>query len=364
MGKIKVDQIEVESASSVQINNPVKVDTISEKTSGSGVTIDGVLIRDGSIGSSYLDVSTTETIQSLSSSSGVLSINVANGKTGTITLTENITDIDFTNVPTSGHVTFTLYVSTDTTTSYIININKITVNGGSESDGLSNSFTVSQGVNTKDVVTFQFFNASQPVVTNTGQVRSESIPVTDSLEGYFDVDNFTSGTTWEDQSGNNRDLSFTSIGGFNADGSINFNSNTRINTATSAIPVANNYTCIFVMSTTDTQALFWHGSFGFLGAYSSASKGYHSGVGTPTLYKGTSQISNLYDNIRTSTSYYLEFSDCDFDSGDTLMLNNYSGFQIEGGQLWAILFYSKVLNTSERSSLVDYFTNVKQYIGN
>ena len=118
------------------------------------------------------------------------------------------------------------------------------------------------------------------------------------------------------------------------------------------------------MSTTDTQALFWHGSFGFVGAYSSSSKGYHSGVGTPTLYKGTSQIANLYDNIRTSTSYYLEFSDCDFDTGDTLMLNNYSSFQIEGGQLWAILFYSKVLSTSERSSLVNYFTNTKQYIGN
>ena len=304
-------------------------------------------------------------IQTLTSSSGVLAINCANASTGTISLTENITDIDFTNVPTSGHFKFTLYVSTHSSTSYVINLNKTTVNGGSEADGLSaGAFTVSQGVGTNDVVTFEFFNASTPVVTNTGQVNSQSIPVTDSLEAYYDVNNFTSGTTWEDQSGNNRDLSFTSIGGFNSDGSINFNSNTRINTATNVIPVGANYTCIFVMSTTDTQALFWHGSFGFVGAYSSASKGYHSGVGTPTLYKGTSQIANLYDNIRTSTSYYLEFSDCDFDTGDTLMLNNYSSFQIEGGQLWAILFYSKVLSTSERSSLVNYFTNTKEYIGN
>ena len=304
-------------------------------------------------------------IQTLTSSSGVLAINCANASTGTISLTENITDIDFTNVPTSGHFKFTLYVSTHSSTSYVINLNKTTVNGGSEADGLSaGAFTVSQGVGTNDVVTFEFFNASTPVVTNTGQVNSQSIPVTDSLEAYYDVNNFTSGTTWEDQSGNNRDLSFTSIGGFNSDGSINFNSNTRINTATNVIPVGANYTCIFVMSTTDTQALFWHGSFGFVGAYSTSNKGYHSGVGTPTLYKGTSQISNLYDNIRTSTSYYLEFSDCDFDTGDTLMLNNYSSFQIEGGQLWAILFYSKVLSTSERSSLVNYFTNTKEYIGN
>ena len=103
-------------------------------------------------------------------------------------------------------------------------------------------------------------------------------------------------------------------------------------------------------------------AFGFVGAYSSSNKAYHAGVGTPTLYKGTSQIANLYDNIRTSSPYYLEFSDCDWDTGDGLMLNNYSGFQIEGGQLFSILFYSKILNSSERSSLVDYFTNVKGYI--
>lgn len=331
------------------MSSELKVDTISAKTANGAVLLDTPVKK----------------IQTLSSSSGVLAINCANGSTGTVTLSENITDIDFTNVPTSGHFKFTLYVTTDSSTSYVIYVNKTTVNGSSETDSLSaGPFTVSQGLNSNDVVTFEFFNASTPVVTNTGQVKSQSIPVTDSLEGYFDVDNFTSGTTWEDQSGNNRDLSFTSIGGFNSDGSINFTSNTRINTSTSAIPVANNYTCIFVMSTTDTRALFWHGSFGFLGAYSSSSKYYNSGVGTPTLYKGTSQISNLYDNIRTSTSYYLEFSDCDFDSGDTLQLNNYSTFQIEGGQLWAMLFYSKVLNTSERSSLVDYFTNTKQYIGN
>ena len=43
-----------------------------------------------------------ETDVALTSSSNVLAINIANGNTGTITLTENITDIDFTNVPTNG----------------------------------------------------------------------------------------------------------------------------------------------------------------------------------------------------------------------------------------------------------------------
>ena len=39
-----------------------------------------------------------------------LAINAASGSTGTITLTENITDIDFTNVP-SGHFEFTLDIT-------------------------------------------------------------------------------------------------------------------------------------------------------------------------------------------------------------------------------------------------------------
>ena len=44
----------------------------------------------------------------VTSSSGVVAIDMDNGNTGSITLTENITDIDFTNVPASGVSTFTL----------------------------------------------------------------------------------------------------------------------------------------------------------------------------------------------------------------------------------------------------------------
>ena len=82
------------------MSSELKVDTISEKTSGSGVTIDSVTLKDGAVvGASLTDY--VETKQSLSSSSGVVAIDMANGNTGAITLTENVTDIDFTNVPTS-----------------------------------------------------------------------------------------------------------------------------------------------------------------------------------------------------------------------------------------------------------------------
>ena len=36
------------------MSSEIKVDTISEKTSAAGVTIDGVLIKDGAIASSYI----------------------------------------------------------------------------------------------------------------------------------------------------------------------------------------------------------------------------------------------------------------------------------------------------------------------
>ena len=54
-----------------------------------------------------------------------------NGNTGSITLTENITDIDFTNVPTSGVSTFTLQITQDSTDRTVAD-NAVTVNGGGD----------------------------------------------------------------------------------------------------------------------------------------------------------------------------------------------------------------------------------------
>ena len=50
MGKIVTDELEERVGSAgVTVNSTMKIDTIAEKTSGSGVTIDGVLIKDGSV---------------------------------------------------------------------------------------------------------------------------------------------------------------------------------------------------------------------------------------------------------------------------------------------------------------------------
>tara|TARA_Y100001963_G_scaffold64631_1_gene90053 strand:+ start:633 stop:833 length:201 start_codon:yes stop_codon:yes gene_type:complete len=50
MGKIVTDELEERvSGSGVTVNSTVKIDTIAEKTSANGVTIDGVNIKDGGI---------------------------------------------------------------------------------------------------------------------------------------------------------------------------------------------------------------------------------------------------------------------------------------------------------------------------
>jgi hypothetical protein len=49
MSKIKVNEISKHDSSEITINDTIKVDTISEKTSTAGVTIDSVLLKDGQV---------------------------------------------------------------------------------------------------------------------------------------------------------------------------------------------------------------------------------------------------------------------------------------------------------------------------
>ena len=51
MSKIKVNEIAKHDASEITISDTIKIDTIAEKTSAAGVTIDGVLIKDNKLAS-------------------------------------------------------------------------------------------------------------------------------------------------------------------------------------------------------------------------------------------------------------------------------------------------------------------------
>ena len=99
----------------------------------------------------------SETEQAVSSAA-TLAINLANGNTGTVTLAHNVTDIDFTNVPTD-IATFTLVVTQDGTGSRTMAINAITVNADSHQTAKTAGgagLTLSTAAAAIDILTFMF----------------------------------------------------------------------------------------------------------------------------------------------------------------------------------------------------------------
>ena len=95
-----------------------------------------------------------------------LAIDLANGNTGSVTLTNNVTDIDFTNVPAAGISTFTLIVTQDGSGSRTMAINKTTVNGQAETAGKTAGaagLTLSTAAGAIDIVTFIFKDAGTTV---------------------------------------------------------------------------------------------------------------------------------------------------------------------------------------------------------
>jgi len=106
-----------------------------------------------------------EKVQAVSSSSGVLSIDVLSGNVVTTTLTENITDIDFTNVPAAGTCAITWIVTQDASSAYTVAINAVTVNGGGDVTALTAGaagFTMTATLSKTDVVSILFVNAGTP----------------------------------------------------------------------------------------------------------------------------------------------------------------------------------------------------------
>ena len=102
-------------------------------------------------------------------SATTLAIDLANGNTGTVTLGHNVTDIDFTNVPTNGISTFTLQVTQDRTGSRTMAINQVTVNGGSHATAKTpggSGLTLSTAAAKIDLLTFLFVDAGTPLLNS------------------------------------------------------------------------------------------------------------------------------------------------------------------------------------------------------
>ena len=141
-------------------------DTLTNKTLGA-VTLSGTVTGGDQEINAVVLKDYAETDVAVTSSSGVVSINLANGNTGSITLTENITDIDFTNVPTNGVSTFTLQITQHASSAKTVAINAVTVNGGGNVTAKTaggGGYTVSTGASAIDLVTFLFLDAGTPLL--------------------------------------------------------------------------------------------------------------------------------------------------------------------------------------------------------
>ncbi len=142
---------------------------IDTKLSLAGGTMTGAINAGDQILSAAVLKDYSETDVAVTSSSGVVAINLANGNTGSITLTENITDIDFTNVPANGVSTFTLQITQHASSAKTVAINAVTVNGGGNVTAKTAGgagYTVSSGANAIDLVTFLFLDAGTPLLNS------------------------------------------------------------------------------------------------------------------------------------------------------------------------------------------------------
>ena len=108
-----------------------------------------------------------EKVQAVTSSSGVLAIDVLSGNVATITLTESITDIDFTNVPAAGSCAITLIITQHASSAKTVAINAITVNGGGNltaKTAAAAGYTMTATVDKTGVVSLLFINAGTPLL--------------------------------------------------------------------------------------------------------------------------------------------------------------------------------------------------------
>ena len=114
-----------------------------------------------------------ETKQVLTSSSNAVAIDLANGNVGTITLTEDISVFNFTNVPAT-FSTFQLYITQHASSNKTVAIS-CTVNGGGAANALTSGaggYTVTTGANKVDIITFAFVGAATPHLSMLQDMRN------------------------------------------------------------------------------------------------------------------------------------------------------------------------------------------------
>lgn len=154
-------------------DDSVTVDNIYEKTTGAGVTVDGVLLKDGKLTGTIAGFN--EQKNTISSSSGVLSVDVEQYNTFQCSLTENITQIDFTNIDgTNAHNIQIIFYQPISGSTYTV-ANSVTVNGGiavTPKTAGNAGFTATATNGAVDILTFTFISAGIPFLTAVQDIRN------------------------------------------------------------------------------------------------------------------------------------------------------------------------------------------------
>ena len=339
----------------------VQVDAIAESTTNAGVIVNNAF---------------TTKIQSLSSSSGVLAINLASGNTGSITLTENITDIDFTNVPSTGFVEFQLIITQHASSAKTVGFDKITVNSGSEAKGLSaeaRALAVSTAVDSLDIFIFKFNNASNPMISMEKKYIDSSFPsFGDELFRLDagDVNSYNgSGNQWTDISGNSNNFTLSGFSAWDSNGHFTLDADSHFY----ATSLANNVgTLYMVLQTPDTQAICFtdrnnSGSSAYVGAFRVGNHLYHAGAGSPTTYVNDSTSTSLYTDLIDSTNVRLVtftgLALSGWNNNDIYGGSAYTNYTFDnGGKVLAAGGFTDTLTSAEVVQLHSYFKDTKGYV--
>ncbi len=131
--------------------------TLTNKTLGA-VTLSGAVTGGDQTISAAVLKDYNETTAAITSAED-MSIDLANGNTGTVTLAHNVDDLHFLNVPATGVTTFTLVATQDGTGSRTMDIDAVSVNGGGDVAAKTAGgagLTLSTAANAIDILTFVF----------------------------------------------------------------------------------------------------------------------------------------------------------------------------------------------------------------
>lgn len=133
--------------------------TLGQDLNAAGRAVYDVVLKDYS-----------ETKQGLASVSGVLTVDISAGNTGSLTLTENVTSVAFTNVPTTGVSTFTMEITQDASLAYTMDagasLTTYTIGGTGVTPVTSGGggWAMSASLSGIDLVTFIFVDGARPYV--------------------------------------------------------------------------------------------------------------------------------------------------------------------------------------------------------